>query len=76
MAAKGQGDEDVKLSLKEALEKTVDTNAEYLMKVMEVESGRRIQQGRRAADVQQYPGAALALIDAYRLAITEGRSGN
>ena len=32
VAAKGQGDEDVKLSLKEALEKTVDTNAEYLMK--------------------------------------------
>ena len=24
----------------------------------------------------EYPGAALALIDAYRLAITEGRSGN
>ena len=77
VSAKGQGDEDVKLSLKEALEKTVDTNAEYLMKVME-DWNLDVEFSKDAVQqmCNEYPGAALALIDAYRLAITEGRSGN
>lgn len=75
--AKGQDGEDVKLSLKEALARTVDTNADYLMKVMD---GWNLDVEFSKGNVQQmcneYPGAAMALIDSYRMAITEGRSGN
>lgn len=72
-----QSDEDVKFSLEKALGKTVDTNADYIMKVaddwnLDAEFSRdNVQQM-----CDEYPGAAAALIDAYRAAIAEGRVGN
>lgn len=72
-----QSDEDVKFSLKQALEKTVDTNSDYIMKIVD---GWNLDAEFSRDSVQQmcdeYPGAAMAVIDAYRFAITEGRSGN
>ena len=72
-----QGDEDVKFSLAKALEKTVDSNADYLMKIID---GWNLEAEFSRDSMQQlcdeYPGAALTLIDTYRLAITEGRAGN
>lgn len=72
-----QSDEDVKFSLAKALEKTVDTNSDYIMKIVD---GWNLDADFSRASVQQmcdeYPGAAMAVIDSYRLAITEGRQGN
>lgn len=72
-----QSDEDVKFSLAKALEKTVDTNSDYIMKIVD---GWNLDAEFSRDSVQQmcdeYPGAAMAVIDAYRLAITEGRLGN
>lgn len=72
-----QSDEDVKFSLAKALAKTIDTNSDYLMKIVD---GWNLDADFTRDNMQQmcdeYPGAALAVIDAYRFAITEGRSGN
>lgn len=72
-----QSDEDVKFSLAKALEKTVDTNADYIMKIAD---GWNLDAEFSRDTVQQmcdeYPGAAMAIIESYRLAITEGRLGN
>lgn len=72
-----QADEDVKFSLQQALERTRDTNADYILKIakgwnLDVEFSRD-------AVVQlcdELPGAAMSIIDSYRVAITEGRLGN
>lgn len=70
-------EEDVKFSLAKALEKTIDANADYIMKIVD---DWNLDTEFSRDSVQQlcdeYPGAALALIDTYRLAITEGRAGN
>lgn len=72
-----QSDDDVKFSLQQALERTRDTNADYLLKIMD---GWNLDEPfGRAALVQlcdELPGAAMAMIDQYRAAITEGRLGN
>ena len=70
-------DDDVKFSLAEALERTRDTNADYILRIAD---GWNLDEPfSRAALVQlcdELPGAALAIIDQYRAAITEGRLGN
>ena len=75
---RGQAEEEVRASMKEALEKTRDTNAEYIMKIAD---GWDIDgHDFTVRNVQQLcdelPGAALAIMDRYRSAITEGRLGN
>lgn len=70
-------EEDVKFSVKEALEKLRDTNSDYLMKIadgwnLDVEFNR--ENVMQLCD--ELPGVALAAIDSYRLAVTEGRLGN
>ena len=70
-------DEDVKFSLAVSLSKTRDTNADYIMRI--VDGWNLDSEFSRAAVVQmcdELPGAALAIIDQYRAAITEGRLGN
>lgn len=72
-----QNDEDVKFSLAEALKKTLDVNADYIMKVadgwnLDIEFSR----DSVAQLCDELPGVALQIIDSYRLAITEGRLGN
>ena len=73
----GQTDEEVQFSLAEALAKTRDTNADYILKIadgwnLEDEFGRQ----SLAQLCDELPGAALEIINQYRLAITEGRLGN
>lgn len=73
----GQTDDDVKFSLKQALERTRDTNADYIQKI--VKGWNLDVEFSRAAVVQlcdELPGAAMSIIDSYRLAVTEGRLGN
>ncbi|MBR7747460.1 phage tail assembly chaperone [Undibacterium baiyunense] len=72
-----QDDADVKFSLAEALKKTLDVNADYIMKVadgwnLDIEFSR----DSVAQLCDELPGVALQIIDSYRLAITEGRLGN
>jgi hypothetical protein len=72
-----QADDDVKFSLAEALARTRDTNADYILKI--VDGWNLDIDFSRDAVVQmcdELPGAALAMIDSYRLAVTEGRLGN
>lgn len=73
----GQSDDEVKFSLQEALAKTLDTNADYILQIadgwnLDAEFGR----DSVAQLCDELPGAALEIINAYRAAITEGRLGN
>jgi hypothetical protein len=72
-----QQEDDVSFSLRQALEATRDTNADYILKIAE---GWDLDvEFDRASLVQlcdELPGAALAIIERYRGAITEGRLGN
>lgn len=77
VAPASQADEDVKFSLEQALAKTRDTNADYILKICD---GWNLDvEFSRDAVVQlcdELPGAAMSMIDGYRLAVTEGRLGN
>ena len=72
-----QQEEDVKTSLEEALTKTIDTNADYIMQVAE---GWNLEEEFSRKNIAQLcdelPGVAMAIINTYRSAITEGRLGN
>jgi len=73
----GQDDESQKFSLAEALARTKETNADYIMKVMDgwdldVEFSRDAV----AQLCDEIPAAAMAIMNTYRSAITEGRLGN
>jgi len=70
-------DEDVAFSLQQALEKTRDTNADYILQI--VDGWNLDDEFSRDAVVRmcdELPGVALAIINDYRAAITEGRLGN
>jgi len=69
--------EDVAFSLQAALEATRDTNADYIMQI--VDGWDLPEDFTRQAVVQmcdELPGVALAIINDYRAVITEGRLGN
>lgn len=75
--ATGASEDSQKFSLAQALEKTRDTNADYIMKVadgwnLDVEFDRKSV----AQLCDEIPAAALAIMNTYRNAITEGRLGN
>lgn len=68
---------DAPFSLKELMEKTKDKNADYILKVVEswdldVEFSR--ENVLQLCD--EFPGAATAIMETYRIAINEGRLGN
>lgn len=70
-------DEDVEFSLRAALEATVETNADYIMQI--VDGWNLDVEFSRPAVAQlcnELPGVALAIINDYRAATTEGRLGN
>lgn len=75
-AASAQAD-DVTISLAEALAKTCDQNADYIMRIAE---GWNLDAEWNRANVEQLcdelPGVAMAIINTYRTAIAEGRLGN
>lgn len=68
---------DEKFSMAETLANVVDKNADYLLDILD---GWDIDDELNRDNLQrlsnELPGAAAALMDAYRLAITEGRLGN
>lgn len=71
-------DTDADLSLGHIMSKTVDKNADYLMDVLkgwDVE-GRDLTRDNCAMLSDELPGAAVAIMEKYRIAITEGRLGN
>lgn len=77
MRPASQAGDDVAFSLRAALEATRDTNADYILRIAD---GWSLDEpfGREAV-VQlcdEFPGAALAIIDTYRQAVSEGRLGN
>jgi hypothetical protein len=69
--------EDVAFSLRQALEATRDTNADYILQIAE---GWNLDEDFNRANLVQLcdelPGAAMAIIEHYRAALTEGRLGN
>lgn len=75
--AAGASEDSQKFSLAQALEKTRDTNADYIMQVAD---GWNIDEEFSRDTVAQLcdeiPAAALAIMNTYRNAITEGRLGN
>lgn len=72
-----QSDEDVKFSLKDALEKTRDQNADYILLIAD---GWNLDEDFTKANIAQLcdelPGAAMEIINTYRQAVTEGVLGN
>jgi hypothetical protein len=69
--------DDEKLSLLAAQQKTTETNADYIMNIVE---GWNLDADFNRDNVKQLcdelPAAALAIMETYRLAINEGRLGN
>lgn len=70
-------DEDIKASLAEAMQRTVDSNADYIMTVVD---GWDLDADFSRDSVEQLcdelPGVAIAIMERYRVATTEGRLGN
>ena len=72
-----QGGADVAFSLQRALEATRDTNADYILQIAEGWNlDEPFDRGSVVQLCDELPGAALATIEAYRAALTEGRLGN
>lgn len=66
-----------KFSMAELMERTAGANADYIMDVLD---GWNLDEDLTKANVQQladeYPAAATAVMESYRLACLEGRLGN
>lgn len=64
-------------SLAEYLEKSVDAGADYILQILE---GWNLDVELSKESVEdlanEFPGAAAAIIETYRTAVTEGRLGN
>ena len=72
-----QAEADVVFSLRQALANARDTNADYILQI--ADGWNLDEEFNRANLVQlcdELPGAAQAIIEAYRAARTEGRLGN
>lgn len=73
----GEDEESQKLSLAQAMERTKETNADYILKVAE---GWNLESEFNRENVAQLcdeiPAAAMAIMNSYRTAITEGKLGN
>ena len=70
-------DTDDKIVIAEVMARTRDTNADYLMQVLD---GWNLEDELNRANLQQlcdeFPGVANTIMETYRVAITEGRSKN
>jgi hypothetical protein len=75
--ARAPDDDDIIATVTDALKKTKETNADYILKIAE---GWNLDAEFNRDNIGQlcdeYPGIALAIINDYRAAITEGRLGN
>lgn len=66
------------MQLADIMAKTVDKNADYLLDILngwDVE-GSELTRDNCAILADELPGAAVAIMEAYRLAVSEGRLGN
>lgn len=74
---KANASEDEKFSLEKLMAATTDKNAEYIMQVAE---GWSLDEELSVANVQQLadeiPAAVNAIMEAYRVAVTEGQVKN
>lgn len=69
--------EDKPFSLAEYLEKSVDSGADYILQILEGWNLDVELSKESVADLaDEFPGAAAAIIETYRTAVTEGRLGN
>ena len=70
-------DDGEKFSMEELMERTAGQNAKYILDVLEAWN---LDEDLNQANVQQladeYPAAASGIMEAYRTACVEGRSGN
>ena len=70
-------DTDDKIVIAEVMARTRDTNADYLMQVLD---GWNLEDELNRANLQQlcdeFPGVANTIMESYRVSITEGRLGN
>jgi hypothetical protein len=70
-------DEDGRVSMADLMEKTSGANADYLLQVLD---GWNLDEELSVQTLQQlaneFPGAAAAIMEDYRAAVTEGRAGN
>ena len=75
--AKDQQPEGEKFSMRELMERTAGSNADYILDVLE---GWNLDEDLSKPNVQQLsdelPAAAAAIMETYRTAVTEGRLGN
>ena len=76
-AAKIDGEEVKPFSLAEYLEKSVEAGSDYILKILEGWN-LDVELSKEAVEdlANEFPGAAAAIIEAYRAAVTEGKSGN
>ncbi len=69
--------EDEKVVIEQVMAKTRDTNANYLIQVLD---GWNLDDELNADNLQQlcdeFPGVANRVMETYRVAVTEGRLGN
>lgn len=65
-------------SMAKTMDKTVEANADYLVRIMDGWDidGTPFNRANAMQLCDELPGAAMALIEGYRSAITEGRLGN
>jgi len=70
-------DTDEKVAIAEIMEKTRDTNADYLIQVLD---GWNLDDELNKANLQQlcdeFPGVSNSIMETYRTAVTEGRTKN
>ena len=70
-------DEDAKVIIAEVMAKTRDTNADYLIQVLD---GWNLDEDLTKANLQQlcdeFPGVANSIMEVYRTAVTEGKAKN
>ena len=69
--------EDEKVVIEEVMERTRDTNADYLLRVLQ---GWNLDEVLNKANLQQlcdeFPGVANAIMESYRTSVSEGRTKN
>ena len=70
-------DAEAKVIIAEVMARTRDTNAEYLIKILD---GWNLDDELSKANLQQlcdeFPGVANSIMETFRVAVTEGRRGN
>ena len=70
-------DADAKVIIADVMAKTRDTNAEYLIKILD---GWNLDEELSKANLQQlcdeFPGVANTIMETFRISVTEGRAKN